>query len=388
MRRRVGLLLICLGAFFLTLAPLARFYVAEQVVRAPLNRYQVTHLESPNSTYFDQAELKTKTNVTLLATNTVRGDVRANNGNDDIAVWDSTTNIYDKANPKNPVQIQGFRIAFNRETSELVNCCGVHVDGDGNVRMSGYGLLFPIANVKKTDYRFYDMTTKQPAPMKFGAVEQVGGISTYRFTQHVPLTKTGAVEAKLPGTMLGLEDGTAHQVDRYSEAYNTVWVDPRTGIPIKHRKNIRSTVRTQDGRGEMIVAQADLVTTAADQKKAVDLANGTALQIDMVRIFVPGAAVLLGLLGLLIGGIMGLGRDDAPPPPPQAPRRSDGKFGDVSPPRPGKKDAGKKDAGKKDPAKDPGNEAGKKPVKKAAKRKAPPRPGGRPAPTKRPARRA
>ncbi|MBE1531342.1 DUF3068 domain-containing protein [Actinomadura algeriensis] len=382
MRRRVGLLLVCLGAFFLTLAPLFRFYVAEQVVRAPLNRYQVTHLESPNSTYFDQADLKTKTNVTLLATNTVRGDVRANNGNDDIAVWDSTTNIYDKANPKNPVQIQGFRIAFNRETGELVDCCGVHVDGDGNVRMAGtYGLLFPIANVDKIDYPFYDMTTKQPAPMKFGAVEQVNGLPAYRFTQHVPLTKTGAVEAKLPGKMLGLPDDTPQQVDRYAEAYNTVWVDPRTGVPVKHRKNIRSTVRTPDGRGEMIVAQADLVTTAADQKKAVDLANDTALQIDMVRIFVPGAAVLLGLLGLLIGGIMGLGRDDAPPPPPQAPRRSDGKFGDVSPPRRPKDPKESKDP--KGP-KEPAQGAAKKPAKK----KAPPRPGSRPAPKRKPVRRA
>ncbi|GGV09208.1 hypothetical protein GCM10010182_30850 [Actinomadura cremea] len=378
MRRRVGLLLIGLGAFFLTLAPLVRFYVAEQVVRAPLNRYQVTHLESPNSTYFDQAELKTKTNVTLLATNTVRGDVRANGGNDDVAVWDSTTNIYDKANPKNPVQIQGFRIAFDRDTGELVNCCGVHVDGDGSVQMSGYGLLFPIANVQKTDYRFFDPTTKQAAPMQFGAVEQVHGLTAYRFTQHIPLTKTGAVDGKLPGTMLGLQDAEPQRVDRYSEAYNTVWVDPRTGVPVKHRKNIRSTVRTPDGRGEMIVAQADLVTTDADQKKAVDLADGTALQIDMVRIFLPGAAVLLGLLGLLVGGIMGLGRDDAPPPPPQAPRRSDGKFGDVSPPRPAKKPDD-------DPAGEPAKPAAKK---KAAKKKAPPRLAGRPAAKRKPAGRA
>ncbi|MEV5831798.1 DUF3068 domain-containing protein [Spirillospora sp. NPDC052242] len=365
MRRRVGLLLIGLGAFFLTLAPLVRFYVAEQVVRAPLNRYQVTHLESPNSTYFDQAALKTRTNVTLLATNTVRGDVRANNGNDDIAVWDSTTNIYDKANPKNPVQIQGFRIAFHRETGRLVNCCGVNVDGDGNVRMQGYGLLFPIANVQKIDYDVYDPTTKQVAPMKFGAVEQVHGLTAYRFTQHIPLTKTGPVEAKLPGTMLGLQEAEPQRVDRYTEAYNTVWVDPRTGVPVKHRKNIRSTVRTPDGRGEMIVAQADLVTTDADQRKAVDLADGTALQIDMVRIFIPGAAVLLGLLGLLIGGIMGLGRDDAPPPPPQAPRRSDGKFGDVSPPR-----------------------APKQPDKKTARKKAPSRAARRPVPKRKPAPRA
>ncbi|MER7541430.1 DUF3068 domain-containing protein [Spirillospora sp. NPDC127506] len=333
MRRPVGLVLIGLGAFFLALAPLVRFYVADQVVVAPLNRYQVTLLQSKDSTYFDQADLKTKTGVTLLAKNTVRGDVRANEGDDDIAVWDSTTNIYDEAQPDKPIQIQGFRIAFDRRTGRLVNCCGVNVDGDNTVRMSGYGLLFPIANVHKRDYPFFDMTTKQSAPMQFGAVEKVHGLTTYRFTQTIPLTKTAALDTKLPAKMLGLpEDAGNQKVDRYTEAYNTVWVDPRTGIPVKHRDNIRSTVQTADGKGRMIVAQADLITVDKDQKALVDLANKTALQIDLVRSYIPAGSVLLGLILLFVGGFLGLARRE--PPPIEAPRRPDGKFGDMTPPGP------------------------------------------------------
>ncbi|NYD49550.1 hypothetical protein BJY14_005533 [Actinomadura luteofluorescens] len=336
MRRPVGLVLIGLGAFFLTLAPLVRFYVADQVVVAPLNRYQVTNLESKDSTYFDEADVKLKTGVTLLAKNTVRGDVRANEGNDDIAVWDSTTNIYNQAKPDKPVQIQGYRIAFDRRTGVLTNCCGANVDGDNGVRMVGYGLLFPIANVQKKDYPFYDMTTRQTAPMQFNAVEKVHGLTTYRFTQTIPLTKTASLDAKLPAKMLGLpKDAGNQKVDRYTEAYNTVWVDPRTGIPVKHRENIRSTVRTSDGRGSMIVAQADLITVDRDQRGLVDMANSTALQIDMVRSYVPATGVLLGLILLFVGGYLGMGRREAPPL--EAPRRPDGKFGDMTapgPPRP------------------------------------------------------
>ncbi|TDC82784.1 DUF3068 domain-containing protein, partial [Actinomadura sp. 7K507] len=332
MRRPIGMILIGLGAFLLTLAPLVRFYVADQVIVAPLNRYQVTLLESKNSTYFDQAELKTKTGVTLQAKNTVRGDVRANEGNDDIAVWDSTTNIYDQANPDNPIQIQAFRLAFDRRTSVLTDCCGTHVDGDSSVRMEGaYGLLLPLANVEKQDYPVFDQTTKQTAPMQFNAVEEVQGLTTYRFTQTIPLTKTAAMEAKLPAKMLGLpEDAGSQKVDRYTEAYNTTWVDPRTGVPVKHRKNIRSTVQTEDGKGKMIVAQADLVTVEKDQEAAVDLADSTALKIDAVRSYIPGGAVLFGLILLGVGVFLGLGRAPAPPAP-AAPRRSDGKFGDTSP---------------------------------------------------------
>ncbi|HEY8480935.1 MAG TPA: DUF3068 domain-containing protein [Spirillospora sp.] len=332
MRRPIGVLLVGLGAFFLALAPLVRFYVADQVVVAPLNRYQVTLLESQNSTYFDQAELKTKTGVTLQAKNTVRGDVRANDGNDDIAVWDSTTTIYDTADPDKPIQIQAFRFAFDRRTTVLTDCCGRHVDGDSNVRMKGsYGLLFPIANVEKKDYPVYDTTTKQSVPMVFNAVEKVQGLTTYRYTQTVPLTKTASVDTKLPARMLGLPADAGNQkVDRYTEAYNTVWVDPRTGVPVKHRKNIRSTVQTPDGRGKMIVAQADLVTVEKDQKAAVDLADSTALKIDAVRIYVPVAALVLGLILLGVGIPLALSRGEAPPPP-AAPRRPDGKFGDVPP---------------------------------------------------------
>ncbi|MFI0484985.1 DUF3068 domain-containing protein [Actinomadura sp. 9N215] len=301
MRRPVGPVLICLGAFLLTLAPMVRFYVADQVVVAPLDRYEVTRLESKNSTYYDTAQLKLRTGVTLLAETTVRGDVRANGNDDDIAVWDSSTDVYDTADLDRPIQIQGFRIAFDRRTSLLVNCCGVNVDGDG-VRMSGYGLLFPVANVEKRDYRFYDMATRRPAPMRFDAVDEVHGLTAYRFTQTIPLTRIAAVDVTMPAELLGLPKGAGDQrVDRYTEASNTVWVDPRTGIPVKHRKNIRSTLRTPDGKGSVVVTQADLITVDKDQRGLVDMANGRSLQIDAVRTYVPGAAILIGLLLLLTG---------------------------------------------------------------------------------------
>ncbi|MER6809383.1 DUF3068 domain-containing protein [Spirillospora sp. NPDC000708] len=335
MRRPVvGLILIGLGAFFLALAPMVRFYVADQVVQAPLNRYQVTRLESPNSTYFDQSDLKLKNGVTLRANNTIRGDVRANGGNNKIAVWDSTTDIYDQAKPDTPVQIQKFRIAFDRRTGVLVNCCGANVEGDSTVRMSGYGLLFPIGNVQKRDYPFFDMTTKQQAPMQYGGVERVHGLATYRFTQHIPLTKTAALDTKMPASMLGLPADKGNQkADRYTEAYNTMWVDPRTGIPVKQRENIRSWVQTPDGKGKMIVAQADLITLDKDQRGLVSMADKTALQIDLVRSYIPAGAVFVGLVLLLAGGLLGLMRDRTPPKI-EAPRRPDGKFGDAGPPKP------------------------------------------------------
>ncbi|MBG6086780.1 DUF3068 domain-containing protein [Actinomadura viridis] len=329
MRRPAGLILVCLGAFFLTLAPLVRFYVADRVVLAPLNRYQVTRLKAEKATYFDAATLKTRKGVSLEATNTVRGDVRANGGDDRIAVWDSSTNIVDTANPDKPIQIQGYRMAFDRRTSVLVNCCGSNADGDTKVRMTGYGLLFPLANVRRRDYPFYDMTTRQSVPMRYQGEERVRGMRAYRFVQKVPNTKTAALDTKVPGRMLGLGARSRDQkVDRYSEATITVWVDPRTGIPVKHRQTIHSTVRTPDGRGRMTVAKADLVTVEASQKALVAMADASALKIGAVRTYVPVGSAGLGLFLLLTGAITGLGGGRRRGEP--APRRSDGRFGDPS----------------------------------------------------------
>ncbi|WP_157407348.1 DUF3068 domain-containing protein [Actinomadura atramentaria] len=329
MRRTLGMILVTLGAFCMTLAPLVRFYVADKVVVAPLNQYQKTVLEAPNAQYFDQAAFKTRTNVTLVATNIVRGDVRANNGDDRIAVWDSSTDIRDKERDQQ-IDLQAFRVAFNRKTGELVNCCAVQVAGDTNVKMSGYGILFPIANVHKRDYPFFDMTTRQIVPVRYDGTEKILGIKTYRFTQQVPLTKTEALDAKIPADMLGMQKtDPAQKVDRYFTAAITQWVDPRTGIPIKTRQNIRNTLATPDGRGSMTVAQADLLTTPASQKALADKSNSTAFKIGAAQGWGPLSLLFGGLSLLLIGTAVGLAGGARGPQEPPAPRRADGKFGDL-----------------------------------------------------------
>ena len=330
MRRPVGLIMVCLGAFCLTLAPLVRFYVAEQVVKAPLNRFQTTRLEARNATYFDTAMLKPRSGATLRATSVVRGDVRANGGNDDIAVWDSTTDVVDIANPDRPLQVSGFRIAFDRRTSRLVRCCGANVDGDTSVRMSGYGLLFPIADVRKRDYPFFDMTTRRPVPMRYSGEDEVRGVRTYRFVQRVPETRTGAIGVRLPARMLGMDPRLPDQkVDRYSAATVTMWVDPRTGIPVRQRQAISSTVRTPDGRGGMTIASADLVTMPESERSLVDTANADALKIEAARSWVPIGTFVLGVALLVLGMVAGpLGSRRSARSGPPAPRRSDGRFGE------------------------------------------------------------
>lgn len=324
MARPIGLVLVGLGAFCLTLGPLTRFYIAEEVVRAPLDYYQSTKLEAAGAKYFDVADFKARDGVALTANNIVRGDVRASKDKN-IAVWDSITEIYDKERDRR-LEIQMYRIAFDRRTSALVNCCGSHVGGDTKVRMQGYGLLFPLAHVQKRDYPVFDTQTRRPLPMRYDGEDRVQGLKVYRFVQDVPKFKTAKVDYKLSGKMLGIgKKNDLFKVDRYFSATVTAWVDPRTGMPVKHSQKIHSTVETASGRGSMIIADADLVTIERDQKKNVAKADRYASQISLVRTRIPVVALIAGLFLLLLGGVLTLlgGRSQAAGPS----RGPDGKFG-------------------------------------------------------------
>ena len=67
MRRRVGLILVALGAFFLSLAPMVKFYVAQRVVAAPTDFWQKTTLRAEGASYLDMTGPKVRKNVTLAS---------------------------------------------------------------------------------------------------------------------------------------------------------------------------------------------------------------------------------------------------------------------------------------------------------------------------------
>lgn len=337
MRRPIGLALIGFGAFLLTMAPMVRFYVADQVVAAPRNYYQEVRLEAKDARYFDQLTFKTRTGVKLSATNIIRGDTRAAADAANVAVWDSSTRIVD-TELKKEIEIQNYRIAFDRHTSQLVDCCGTNVGGDTSVKMSGYGVLFPLANVEKRDYPVYDITARQPVPARFEGEEVVEGINTYRYVQQVPRTKVAVLDTKIPGRLLGLGRSTApKEVDRYFTSVRTTWVDPRTGIPVKERQNIHSTLEGRDGRGKMTLAAAVLDTLPESEKYLVEIANDHATKFDVVQRQIPLGAVGGGLAFLLVGLLVVIvSRGDKPkkkrpePAPTRPTRGPDGRFGGTS----------------------------------------------------------
>ncbi len=317
MRRNVGLILIGIGVFALVLAPLARFYVAQRLVAAPLNVYQKSTLQADNATYLDTGKLAIVHGATVTATNTTRGDVRASNG--DTAVWDSFTSIED-TNTKTSIETQTQRASFDRRNAQLGNTHGAAVGGDTSVKQSGLGMVFPIGTKKKT-YPYFDLTTKRTWPMTYEGEEKVQGVDTYRFVQQIPQTDTESVKGGVPASLLGLKKVPVNfagydkkagsvAVDRVYQATVRVWIDPRTGAPINQDQKVQTVLRTQDGTDRLTVADLDLKMNDASQKELAKTSNDQAYKISLVRSWVPVGGLGAGII-LLVAGLACFGRGPA-----------------------------------------------------------------------------
>ncbi|WP_281286273.1 DUF3068 domain-containing protein [Actinoallomurus bryophytorum] len=310
-RRNVGLVLIGVGAFFIALAPLVRFYVARQLIAAPLNVYEKTTLRADGATYLDTTQWKLQKGATVTATNTTRGDVHAGDGK--VAVWDSFTSIEDTAaNAK--IETQAQRAVFDRRTAQLRDGRGASVNSDGAVKQTGVGLFWPVG-VKRKSYPYFDTSTKRAWPMNYEGEEKVQGIKTYRFVQQIPPTVTDSIKPGVPASLLGLpaaqvsklpgydKKNNAVAVDRVYQSTVTAWVDPRTGAPVNQEQKVTQTLRTSDGVDRLVVADLDLKMTPESQKSLVHTSNTEATKIGLVKSWLPYGGGGLGLI-LLIAGLL------------------------------------------------------------------------------------
>jgi hypothetical protein len=304
MRRGIGYLLVGLGVFLLALAPLLRFYAYPALAKAPLDQDSQTVSVAPNATYLNIGALELVEGATLTATRRVQGDVAA--GNDDRAVWDVFVRV---ENEGTLVTATTDRVAFDRSTSEAINCCGESLNG-APAKHEGIEYKFPF-NAEKKTYQYFDTTIGQASDMVYKASEKVAGVNVYRYEQVIEPTKIAELE--VPGTLIGRTESSV-AVDRFYSNVRRVWVEPRTGVIVKGQEEQLSTLRDDSGADVLTVTKATLTfdkDTVAEQAKT---AKDNARSLGLLR--TTGPAVL-GLLGLALA-LLGLGL--------ALRRRGDGEF--------------------------------------------------------------
>ncbi|GAB2849174.1 DUF3068 domain-containing protein [Actinocorallia aurea] len=299
--RRGGFLLVMLGAFFLTLAPLCRFYIADKVVAVPLDFQERITLVDPAGSFYDLSTNKVKSDQEVKGQISVSGDVR--NGSDEFLALIGTYYLSQK---KGQLSLIEFQFSPDRRTGLLSNEAGAMLDRDTSVKQSGYGLMLPIGKVEQRTYQVFDLPTGRTWPAVFSGVETIEGVEVYRYEQTVEPTLLGKSKKKVNPTVVGLkEDDKPAKIDRYYASENTFWVDPRTGMPVKLEQKIDSTLRTADG-DEGTFVKADLVTRDEDVKKLAGRSEAYAANISRVEVVLPAIAFGLGLVMLIVGGVLSL----------------------------------------------------------------------------------
>ncbi|MEU8250822.1 DUF3068 domain-containing protein [Nonomuraea sp. NPDC048916] len=298
MGRISTLVLIGVGAFFIALAPLLKFWAAGKIISAPANQFGISYLEAKGAQYFSKQDLKVLT-ADLDIIVTTRGDVKE--ANSDRVVWDEATVVNDVTNGRPQIDLSDRRSAFDKYTGVGVNCCGVNI-GKAPVTLEGQIYKFPFDAEKKT-YKVFNSSAMKAFDARFVREESVNGLPVYVFEQDVPPTKTSTLTA--PASVLGMPDAGDVQVDRWYDGKVTFWIEPTTGAPVKQEQQRHEVLKTQDG----IERSAAFVATAQMTKETVDglvkSAQEGKSQINLLRNVIPLVLLIVGAALVLAGVVLG-----------------------------------------------------------------------------------
>jgi len=298
MRRVAGLVASALGTFLIVLALLTRFYVPGQAIKFPLNESTIASLSASNVSYFSPALLSEQTGVTMTDTTTVQGDEASSNSSR--AVWNEFSYLYDQTNHQT-FNYSLERLAFDRRTGALINCCGAYVGTDTKLHFSGLGYVWPLGAQKKT-YDYFDTTLLRPMPTTYDGTAVVNGENTYKYVENVPATQSGT--QTVPGSLVGMKDQPTVQLREFYRATTTDFVDPATGAPVMVNTIQHLYLVNSSGTQVLNLLDADFSTTPASVAAAVSTAKSDDAKISLVTVILPAIFGLVGIILIVIGIIL------------------------------------------------------------------------------------
>ncbi|MGE3813251.1 MAG: DUF3068 domain-containing protein [Candidatus Nanopelagicales bacterium] len=320
MKRVLGIILVGLGAFLLVLAGMLKFYAVPALAKAPLLPGESTGgLSTTTATgvaeqLFDPSALATggnpnRTNVPLTSTRTTRGDVEASQqepaASEDLAIYDSFSNTVDDKGTT--ISAGTIRVAFNRVTSVVSNCCGANIDGE-QVDWTGINpLKFPF-DVQQQTYDYFDTTLAKAVPIEYTGTEDLDGLQVYVFKQSIPATQIG--EQEVPGSLVGSTEPSV-KAPRMYENIRTLQVDPVTGSIIAGVEEQKQWLAGADGTEKLTLLKATVGTDEATKQAAIDDAKTNGAMLQAAGTTVPIIALVLGLILLGLGFFLVTREDSA-----------------------------------------------------------------------------
>ncbi|WP_052592496.1 DUF3068 domain-containing protein [Luteipulveratus mongoliensis] len=308
---RKASVIIGLGAFFVTMALLLKFYAYDKLAVIPLDQNTRQTVVDDHATFFDADKVAPGSGkLTTIAT--VIGDPDASrkasdkSGKDVVVINKGQTSDNNGEAP--PMEASTQRIVIDRFTGLPVNGYGATQNGRPK-QFIGQLIKFPFQTKQKT-YQYWDDTADKPMDMKYVGHEDIKGLKTYKFEGSLPLAEFR--EQEVPRGIFGLPDTGAVVAKRLYENTRTLWVEPETGVIIKLQENQHQVLRIdQPGAKEVNALTTKSVFTDKTIKDNVDEYKTKVVLLKILRLWAPLALGILGLL-LLLGGlamsVVGLGR--------------------------------------------------------------------------------
>lgn len=306
--RRLTRLALALGLLLLVAAPIMRFWITPLLAQSPEvpggDGFR-THVSTGTiTTLFDieTTESQAIDPIPVTRTESTRGDAAALQAVADAGANAAVTDTTDRTvtDDGRLIAEQQYRLAADRHSQALIDCCGVQVGGV-TVPMAGSGspLRLPWFTPEQV-YPYFDVTLLAPVEMSFIGWEEVGGITAMKFQQASTPTPIGTVQA--PGTLIG-SDLTTVPLIRTHVVNRTLWVDQTTGIILRKVERIREALRDSTGK-EIVTLLAMTTSSTPEQVDAqVAAAREEGRPVLWVHSYGPMLALGLGLVLLLVGTV-------------------------------------------------------------------------------------
>ena len=277
MRRVLGLVLLGLFGFLITVGLLAQFYAPGQVKKTPLNINTVTNLTgegaylgeavTPASVWQRTVAVGKKSTSSVAAMQNVQCVMKDPAGNA------PKSPVCLGADDPNLINISEDSFATDRVTALAVN--GSQYTGADAVPHEGLINKFPF-DVRKKTYPFWDGTLGKAVDATYQGEEKVKGLSTYKFVISF---------ADQPATIAAGTTGT------YSDD-KTMWIDPVTGSIINQTEHQVRKLDSGDAALDLTLAFTD-----ATVQTNVDDANTNISQLSLIG-NLPWVSYVLALLAL------------------------------------------------------------------------------------------
>ncbi len=277
MRRVLGLVLLGLFGFLITVGLLAQFYAPGQLKKTPLNVNTITNLNgsgsylgsatSPVSAWQRTVAIGNKSTSSVVAMQNFQCVMKDPDGTA------PHSPVCPPAGDPSLIDASGDVFATDRVTALAVN--GSQYTGAAAVPHQGLINKFPF-DVQKRTYPFWDGVMGKGVDATYQGEEKVDALNTYKFVVSIP-TQPATIATDTIGT--------------YSDD-KTMWIDPVTGSIINQTEHQVRKLDSGDTALDLTLAFTD-----ATVQTNVDDANTNISQLSLIG-NLPWISYVLALLAL------------------------------------------------------------------------------------------